>query len=119
MRSNELIALPIDAPTPAQERARAVPVDFLGQQALMLPGSVMVAQHTGSPVLPLILHRLADWRHQILDILPPVALDSDAVKAFKHCMVMLEAPIRRNLAGWDFWDSTEDLVNLGLLPTQE
>lgn len=79
----------------------------------------MVAQLTASPVLPLILHRSADWRHQILEILPPVALDGDAVKAFKHCMAILEVPIRRNLADWDYWENTEYLVNLGLLPTQE
>jgi lauroyl/myristoyl acyltransferase len=117
LRSNELIAIPIDAPTSAAERVRAIPVDFLGRQILLLPGSVMIAQLTGSPVLTLTLHRSADWRRQILEISPPVPLDGDAVMAFKRCMVMLEEPIRQNLAYWDFWESPQDLIDLGLLST--
>jgi hypothetical protein len=28
----------------------------------------------------------------------------------------LEAPIHQNLAHWDYWANTKDLVGLGLLP---
>jgi Kdo2-lipid IVA lauroyltransferase/acyltransferase len=117
--SNELIAIPVDPPTLAAERSRAVPLDFLGRQCLLLPGTIMLAQLTGSPVLTMILQRSADWRHQILEISPPVPLDGDAIEAFKRCMVMLEAPIRRNLAYWSYWEDTQSLIDFGLLSTQE
>jgi lauroyl/myristoyl acyltransferase len=119
LRSNELITMAIEVPLSAEERARAVPVDFLGRQILLLPGSVSVAQITGSPILVLVVHRRADWEHQVLEISPPVPLDGDPIKAFKHCVKMLEEPIRQNPAYWDWWTKTQNLIDLGLLPTQE
>ena len=116
LRSNELIGIPIDVSTPAADRARAVPVDFLGRQVLLLLWSVTIAQLTGSPVLVLVLHRLADWRNQVLEISPPVPLDGAAVTAFKRCLAV-EAPIRQNPAYWDLWEYPKDLVDLGLLST--
>jgi len=118
LRSNELITMAIEAPLSPEERARAVPVDFLGRQVLLLPGSTDIAQFTGSPVLVMVVRRLADWRHQVLEISPPVPLEGDPIKAFKHCVKMLEAPIRQNPAYWDWWTNTQDLIDLGLLPTQ-
>ena len=119
LRSNELIAMAIESPLSAQEQARSIPVDFLGRQILLLPGSVTVAQLTGSAVLMLVMHRLPDWRHQILEISPPVPLNGDAVAAIKRCMKMLEASIRQHPAYWDWWVNGRDLAALGLLPGQE
>ena len=119
LRSNELITIAIESPLASEDRTRAVPVDFLGRQILLLPGSVSIAQITGSPVLVLVAHRLADWRHQILEISPPVPLNDGTVAALKHCMEILETPIRQNPAYWDWWANTQALVDLGLLPTQE
>ena len=119
LRSNELITIAVETPLPIEDRARAIPVDFLGQQIRVLPGSVSVAQLAGSQLLVLVVRRLADWRHQVLEISPPVPLDGDTATTFKRCMAMLEAPIRQNLAHWDFWVSTQNLVDLGLLPAQE
>jgi len=116
LRSNELVSMAIDIPAPVADRVRAVPVDFLGRQILLLPGSVLLAQLTGSPVLVLVLRRSADWRHQVLEI-SPVPLDGDAVTAFKRCVSMLEAPIRQDLAHWDAWENPQDLADLGLLST--
>ncbi len=119
LRSNELITIAVETPLPVEDRARAIPVDFLGRQIRVLPGSVSVAQLAGSQLLVLVVHRLADWRHQVLEISPPVQLDGDTATAIKRCMAMLEAPIRQNLAYWDFWGNTQKLVDLGLLPAQE
>jgi lauroyl/myristoyl acyltransferase len=119
LRSNEVITIAIDDPVAPEDRARAVPVDFLGQQILLLPGSVSLAQLTGSPLLLLVVHRLGDWRHQVLEILPSVPLDADTVTAFKHCVKVLEVPVRQNPAYWDWWVNTQALVDLGLLPMSE
>lgn len=103
LRANELITICSDAPPLAGDRARAVRMDFLGRQALLLPGSVIIAQHTGAPVLMAFLRRSADWRHQVLEISPPVPLDGDPVTAFERCVAIMEAAIRQNLAQWAYW----------------
>jgi KDO2-lipid IV(A) lauroyltransferase len=118
LRSNELIAIAIDAPLSPEESARSIPVNFLGRQILLLPGSVNVAQLTGSSVLIMIMHRLSDWQHQVLEI-SPVPLQGDDASDIKSCMQLLEASIRQNPAYWDWWVNAQDLVALGLLPGQE
>ncbi len=115
LRSNELVALPIDAPPSMDDRSRAVSVDFLGRQVLLLPGSVQIAQLTGSKVLVLVPHRLGDWRHQVLEILP-VSLDGDTTASFRRCVALIEVPIRRYPAFWNGWEDAQELVDLGLLP---
>lgn len=118
LRSNEVLAVPIDVPVASEDRTRAVSVDFLGQQILFLPGSVSIAQMTTSPVLALVVHRSADWQHQIVEISPPVPMDGTIEAAFKRCVALVEAPIYQNPAFWDFWRSASSLVDLGLLPTR-
>lgn len=120
LRSNELITIAVDTPLPAEDYARAIPVDFLGRQIRVLPGSVSVAQLADSQVLILVARRLADWKHQVLEISPPVPLEGNTVTIFQCCIRMLETPIRQNLAHWDFWGNTQNLVDLGLLlPAKE
>ena len=119
LRANELIVMALETPIPAEDRTRAVAVDFLGRQTRLLPGSVRVAQLTGAPVLMLVVRRLEDWRHQVLEISPPVKLDDDTATAFRRCMAMVEAPIRQQLAFWDYWQGSRALVDLGLLSTQK
>lgn len=114
LRSNEVIALAIETPPPPEERPRAVAVDFLGRQSFLLPGSINLAQITGSPVLVLVMRRLADWRHQVLEVSPPVPLNADTATAFRRCMAMLETPIRQQVAYWDYWRSSQDLIDFGL-----
>lgn len=118
LRSNEVITMALETPVPAEDRTRAVPVDFLGHRIRLLAGSVSVAQLTGSTLLTLVVRRQADWRHQVLEISAPVTLDGDPAAAFRRCMAMVEAPIRQHLASWDYWSGTRALVDLGLLSTQ-
>ncbi|HEY6540987.1 MAG TPA: hypothetical protein VIZ18_08625, partial [Ktedonobacteraceae bacterium] len=93
LRSNELITIAIDDPRAAENRPRAVSVSYLERQVPLLPGIVHIAQLTGSPILVLVMRRQADWRHQVLEISPPLPLTGDAVEDFQQCIKMLEVPI--------------------------
>jgi lauroyl/myristoyl acyltransferase len=117
LRANEVVCIPVDAPImDPGDRTRAVQVDFLGRQARLLPGSAVVAQRAGAPVLVAVMRRSADCRHQVLDISPLVsAHGDDATVLFKRCVAAVEAPIRQHLAHWDFWEFRQCLINLGLV----
>lgn len=113
LRANEVIIIAIDVPVSRKDRAHAVPVGFLGQQILLLPGSVSIAQHTGSSILTMVVRRLPDWRHQVIDI-SPVPLDGDTEAVFKRCVAIVEAPIRQDPALWTQWQGRR-VVDFGLL----
>ncbi len=72
LRANEVVTISSDAPPLDADLARAIEVPFLGRQARLLPGVVGFARLTGAPVLMLFMHRMADYRHQVLEISPPV-----------------------------------------------
>jgi lauroyl/myristoyl acyltransferase len=114
LRSNELITMAVETPVHPEDRARAVPVDFLGQQMLLLPGSISVAQLTNAPVLVMVVRRLPDWRHQVVEISAPLALEGDEITVFKRLIQQLETPVRQNLAYWDWLGNTQNLLDLGL-----
>jgi lauroyl/myristoyl acyltransferase len=117
LRHNEVLGTHLDPPVVAADRGRAVRMAFLGGQALLLPGAIAIAQLTGAPVLMTFLRRSADWRHQVLEISPPMPLEGDAVTAFGRCLGVVEAAIRRDPAHWFYWQST-GLEQLGLLPKE-
>jgi lauroyl/myristoyl acyltransferase len=116
LRANEVIAMAIDPPPLAADRPRATPIAFLGRQAMLLPGSVTLARLTGAPLLMFFLRRSADWRHQVLEISPPIPMEGDVVMAFGRCVAAAEAAILRDPAHWIYWSRSDDLVDLGLLP---
>ncbi len=118
LEANEVITIALETPVLPEDRARSVPVDFLGRKMLLLPGSISVAQLTGSPVLVLVARRQADWAHQVLEISPPVPLDGDTAAAFQRCVAMIEAPVQQNLAHWDYWESAQNLIDFELLPAR-
>ncbi len=110
LRANEVVAMGIETPVAPEDRARAIPVAFLGQRMLLLPGCADVARLTGSPLLLLWVRRLPDWGHQTLQISPPVAQDEDAAAMFRRCIAMLEEPVRQQPASWDWWVDIEGLL---------
>jgi lauroyl/myristoyl acyltransferase len=118
LRANEVITICIDPPPLPADRPRAVPIAFLGRQALLLPGCVHLAQLTGAPLLMTFLRRTADWRHQVLEISPPVPMEGDVVTAFGRCVALMEAAIRREPAHWVYWDRPYGLIDLGVLPNE-
>ena len=115
LRANEVVTISSDAPPLDADLARAVEVPFLGRQARLLPGVVTFARLTGAPVLMVFMHRMADYRHQVLEISPPVPVESDTARAFAHCVSAMDAAISASPAGWVYWADADDLASLGLL----
>jgi lauroyl/myristoyl acyltransferase len=122
LRGNEVVAICSEAPPLDAELDRTIEVPFLGRQARFLPGVVPLARLTGAPVLMACAHRSADYRHQVLEISPPVPMEGETAAAFARCVAAMDAAIRAHLAEWDFWFEPDDLARLGLLlpdtPTQ-
>jgi lauroyl/myristoyl acyltransferase len=116
LRANEVVTICSDAEPLDADRARAVEVPLLGRQARLLPGVVTLAQLTGAPVLMAFVYRSADYRHQVLEISPPVPVDGETATAFARCVAAIDGAIRKNPAHWFYWLQTDDLVSLGLLP---
>ena len=116
LRANEVVTISSDAPPLDDDQARAVEVTFLGRQARLLPGVVTLARLTGAPVLMVSMHRLADYRHQVLEISPPVPMEGEIVTAFGRCVAAMDAAIRTNPAHWVYWANADDLIRLGVLP---
>jgi KDO2-lipid IV(A) lauroyltransferase len=118
LRANEVVTIAIDAPPLDSDRARAVPVPFLGRQAGLLPGAVALAQVTGAPLLMGFVYRAADYRHQVLEISAPMPVEGKTATAFERCAAEMSAAISRSPAHWEFWAKTDDLAVLGLIPPQ-
>ena len=89
-------------------------MDFLNGQARLIPGVTTIAQLTGTPVLMMFLRRSANWRHQVLEISPPMSMDGDTLTAFKRCLTVVETAIRQYPAHWHYWGKFA-LIDLGLL----
>jgi KDO2-lipid IV(A) lauroyltransferase len=120
LRQNELIGIMLDHsdyadPIAPTDRAQPIQVNFLGRQASMLPGVITIAQITGAPLLMVFMRRSVDWRHQVLEISPPMPVEGDTATAFRHCLAVLEALIRSHPAHWKAWGG-ENVASLGLLP---
>ena len=116
LRANEVVTICSDAAPLNADQARAIEMPFLGRQARLLPGVVTLAQLTGAPVLMAFMHRSADYRHQVLEISPPVPMDGDTETAFGRLTTTMDAAIRASPAHWFYWYQRDDLVSLGLLP---
>lgn len=116
LRANEVVTISSDAPLLDADLARAVEMPFLGRQARLLPGVVSLARLTGAPVFMVFMHRLADYRHQVLEISPPVSMEGETVTAFGRCVAAMDAAITASPAHWVYWADTDDLASLGLLP---
>ena len=116
LRANEVVTICSDAPPLDADRTRAVEVPFLGRQARLLPGVVTLARLTGAPVLMAFVHRSADYRHQVLEISPPVPMEGETAAAFGRCVAAMDAAIRTSPAHWDLLvRNVMTLPALGLL----
>jgi lauroyl/myristoyl acyltransferase len=115
LRAGEVVTISSDAPALDTSRGGVLDMPFLGHQATLAPGIVTLARLTGAPVLTMLIHRGADYRHQILEISPPVPMDGDIAAAFAPCLTAIEAVIMNHPAEWVYWGETSDLSDLGLL----
>lgn len=115
LRRNEAVMICCDAAPLDSDRTRTLELPFLGRKAKFLPGVVTLARLTGAPVLPVFIYRSPDYRHQVLEISPPVPMDGETTTAFEGCVAAIETAVRRNPLHW-LWTETHDLISLGLLP---
>jgi KDO2-lipid IV(A) lauroyltransferase len=115
LRGNEVVTICSEAPPLDAELNRTIEVPFLGGQARFLPGVVTLARLTGAPVLMALVHRSADYRHQVLEISAPVPMGGETAAAFERCADAIGSAIRAHPAEWDFWFVPDDLARLGLL----
>jgi len=115
LRDNETVLICSDAAPLAEDQARTIEVPFLGRPARLLPGVVSLARLTGAPVLMAFVHRLPDYRHQVLEISPPVPMDGETAAVFGRCVAAIDAAVRSNPAEWDFWFESDDLASLGMI----
>jgi Kdo2-lipid IVA lauroyltransferase/acyltransferase len=118
LRAGEVLTIAIDAPPLDSDLARAVEVPFLGRRARLLPGAVAIAQATKAPVLMCFAYRRPDYRHQVVEISPPIPMDGDTATAFGRCAAAVSAAIARKPGHWRYWASPVDLATLGLLPAE-
>jgi len=116
LRANEVVTISSDAPPLDADVARTVEMPFLGRQARLLPGVVGLARLSAAPILMVFMHRQADYRHQVLEISPPVSVEGEAITAFGRCVAAMDTAIRVSPAAWSYWANTDDLASLGLLP---
>jgi KDO2-lipid IV(A) lauroyltransferase len=116
LRRNEAVTILPDAPPLASDESRVVKVPFLGREATFLPGVVHLARSSGAPVLMVSVKRSADYRHQVIEISPPLSMEGEPQEALARCAAAMEATIRTNPAQWHHWDDADFLADLGLIP---
>jgi KDO2-lipid IV(A) lauroyltransferase len=116
LRRNEVVTVEPDAAPQEGEESRVVRVPFLGGEATFVPGAIHLARSSGAPVLMVSVYRLADYRHQVVEISPPLSLEGEVEEAFARCAAAMDATIRTNPALWTTWDEEGGLTNLGLAP---
>ena len=116
LRRNEAVTILSDSAPQVSDESRVVKVPFLGKEATFLPGVIHLARSSGAPVLVVSVHRSADYRHQVVEISPPLSLEGELQEALARCAAVMETAIRTNPAQWGDWSDTEALASLGLIP---
>ena len=106
-------------PMPPRRRVMSpalVEVPFLGGEATFVPGVVHLARSSGAPVLMVSVYRSADYRHQVVEISPPLSLEGEPQEAFARCAAAMDATIRTNPARGPTGRTPSCLASLGLIP---
>jgi KDO2-lipid IV(A) lauroyltransferase len=116
LRRNEVVTILSDAPPLASDESRVVKVPFFGREGTFLPGVIHLARSSGAPVLMMSVVRSPDYRHQVVEISPPLSLEGEPQEALARCAAAMEATIRSNPALWLHWSETDFLADLGLIP---
>jgi Kdo2-lipid IVA lauroyltransferase/acyltransferase len=105
LRQNELVGTFLDPPATAEDRPRSIRMNFLNGTLPLLPGAIAISKVTGAPILMTFMRRSVDWRHQVLEISPPIPMKGDTVVDFRRCLMSVEKNIRENPAHWTYWAS--------------
>jgi len=117
LRENGAVLVALDAGI--NDPNRAVRVDFLGGRATIMPGAVVISKLGEAPLLMTLLRRSRDWRHQRLEISPPIDASGDTSEVLRRCLSFFDAAIRREPSQWDFWGTEELRTELSLIPEVE
>lgn len=103
LREGAILAVPGDQ---NQVYSFGVFVNFFGIPACTSPGAVRLAQHAGVPVVPVFLRRVGGAARHVLEVLPPLQLEStgdrerDLVENTRRCAAVIEEMIRRYPEEW-------------------
>jgi lauroyl/myristoyl acyltransferase len=116
LRRNEVVTTCADAAPQKGDESRVVKAPFLGGEGTFLPGVIHLARSAGAPVLMVSVHRSADYRHQVVEISPPISLEGGPQAALARCAAVMDAAIRANPAQWGDWSDIDALASLGLIP---
>jgi KDO2-lipid IV(A) lauroyltransferase len=116
LRRNEVVTMLGDCEPSVTEEPHAVKVPFFGREAGILPGVVRLAWSSGAPVLMMSAYRSADYRHQVVEISPPLSMEGELPEALARVTAAMEATIRTNPALWNDWSDPGALASLGLIP---
>jgi Kdo2-lipid IVA lauroyltransferase/acyltransferase len=117
LRRNEVVTICSDAFQIEDDKTRSAKVPFLGREATFMPGVINLARRTGAPILMMFAYRSEDYRHQVVEISPPLSMEGDPETAFRRCAAAMEAAIKTNPALWHFWGETDrGLIELGVIP---
>jgi len=100
LRQNELVGIMVDHAFRQEDASRRSAFEFLNKRAYFVPGATTIAQLAGSPVIVATLHRAPDWRHQVLEVSPPISVGRDPVETFGECLKIIETSVRQNPAQW-------------------
>jgi lauroyl/myristoyl acyltransferase len=95
LRENELVGILIDVSAKPGDLSRPIPVTFLKTATLIPPGAVRIAQLTGAPLMMMMIHRIGDYRHQVLEISSPIRTNRDTAEVFADCLAYVVARIKR------------------------
>jgi len=115
LRSNGFLGIMIDSQVEPGDMSRPFPFQFLGHEAELAMGAGVIAQAADAPLIVAILRRSADWRHQVLDIFPPVYAQRDPIAAQERCLALIESAVAKYPAHWNKMNPT-DLWQMKLLP---
>jgi len=118
LRRNEFVGIMVDSPVGPSDPSRPSKFAFLGRTISLVPGATTIAYLTGSPIVPALLLRSSDCRHQVLQVMPPIHVADDPRQAFVRCLAVIEDTISRFPAQWSLLGK-QPLSELGLLPAGE
>jgi lauroyl/myristoyl acyltransferase len=116
LRGNGVVTIFADSAPLASDESRVVKVPFLGKEATFLPGVIHLARSADAPILMMSVYRSADYRHQVVEISPPLSQEGEVQEALARCAAAMEATIRVNPAHWFDWSDIGALASLGLIP---
>jgi len=119
LQRNEFVGIMIDHDVKQTDPSKPMAFDFLNRRITLVPAGVTIARMAGAPIMVALLHRSPDWRHIVLQISPPISLESDDATTFRKCLDLIEDTIRRWPSQWALLRKVSTLARMGLVSPEE